>query len=104
LITFVGPRPTPSHQCRHLDGNPLNNAVENLVWGTRLENAMDKIKHGTSGKGVANSCAKLSEQDARELRARYLNGENRRKIAREYGVCRTTVRDIGTGRRWSHLI
>jgi len=44
---FNGPKPTPDHEVRHLDGNPGNNAAGNLVWGTRSENALDRQRHGT---------------------------------------------------------
>lgn len=51
LESFVGPRPE-GQECRHLNGNPLDNRLENLCWGTRKENAHDAIKHGTFfGKG-----------------------------------------------------
>jgi hypothetical protein len=48
LEVFVGPCPK-GMQCRHLDGNPANNRLENLCWGTRVENAADKRRHGTDG-------------------------------------------------------
>lgn len=44
LEAFVGPK--PENQCaRHLDGNPLNNQLSNLKWGTYSENAKDCVKH-----------------------------------------------------------
>lgn len=46
LMAFVGPRPK-GMQCRHLDGNNLNNRPENLRWGTAKENYSDRIAHGT---------------------------------------------------------
>ena len=33
--------------CRHLDGNPHNNRLDNIVWGTVVENEADKVRHGT---------------------------------------------------------
>ena len=47
LETFVGPCPD-GMECRHLDGNPLNNQIGNLAWGTRKENHDDSIDHGTA--------------------------------------------------------
>jgi hypothetical protein len=46
LETFVGERPS-GMQCRHIDGNQLNNHVKNLRWGTASENKRDCVKHGT---------------------------------------------------------
>ena len=43
---FRGPRP-PGQETRHLDGDPKNNALVNLKWGTRSENTKDSIRHGT---------------------------------------------------------
>ena len=47
LLTFVGPRPEGA-ECRHLDGNPGNNHVDNLAWGSSSENAADRVRHGTA--------------------------------------------------------
>jgi len=46
LTAFAGPRP-PGMECRHLDGDPTNNHFDNLRWGTRSENILDAVAHGT---------------------------------------------------------
>jgi hypothetical protein len=47
LMAFVGPRPD-GYVTRHLDGDKSNNSLENLVWGTQLENINDRRVHGTA--------------------------------------------------------
>ncbi len=46
LEAFVGPRP-PNTECRHLDGNPKNNKLDNLCWGNKDDQTADKIRNGT---------------------------------------------------------
>lgn len=46
LETFVGPCPK-GMECRHLNGDAEDNRIINLVWGTRVENTQDQIRHGT---------------------------------------------------------
>jgi len=48
LETSVGPCPE-GHVTRHLNGDPTDNRLENLRWGTRSENQRDSVKHGTTG-------------------------------------------------------
>lgn len=43
---FLGPRPE-GQEVRHWDGNPQNNNISNLLYGTPIENAQDKFRHGT---------------------------------------------------------
>ena len=45
LLAFVGPCP-PGQEARHLNGDPLDNRLENLAWGTKEENEQDKFAHG----------------------------------------------------------
>ncbi len=45
LDAFSGPCPY-GYQTRHLDGNPQNNHISNLKWGTALDNARDRLIHG----------------------------------------------------------
>lgn len=42
VIKTFCPQLTPKEQVRHRDGNRQNNCLENLEWGTPLENAQDK--------------------------------------------------------------
>jgi hypothetical protein len=52
LLTYIGP---PNGLiCRHLNGDPTDNHLENLTWGTPLENAADMVAHGRSLKGERN--------------------------------------------------
>jgi|LakMenEpi03Aug12_release.lakeMendotaPanAssembly.Ray.scaffolds.fasta_scaffold934646_1 hypothetical protein len=47
LLAFVGERPNLGQRCeiRHLDGNKMNNKLENLKYGTIKENAEDRKLH-----------------------------------------------------------
>lgn len=64
LAAFCGPCPNEM-QCRHLDGNPANNNLENLCWGTPLENAADRDSHGTTAKGERNASASLTDEQVK---------------------------------------
>lgn len=55
LDAFVGPR-EPGQECRHLDGDPSNNRLTNLAWGTQSENELDKVRHGTHNEAVKVAC------------------------------------------------
>lgn len=55
LEAFVGPRPT-GMVCRHLNGDHLDNRVENLAWGTQAENIADELKHGTHPHARKTHC------------------------------------------------
>jgi len=66
LETFVSKCPE-GMECRHLDGNPANNSLDNLRWGTTKENMNDKIKHGKSNFGEKNNKHKLTDEKARMI-------------------------------------
>jgi hypothetical protein len=55
LETFVGPRPD-GYEARHLDGNPENNRVSNLAWGTSSENSLDQVRHGRHAYAKRTHC------------------------------------------------
>lgn len=52
---FLGPCPD-GMQIRHLDGNPANNDVTNLVYGTSSENRLDSVRHGTHNNARRATC------------------------------------------------
>lgn len=54
-LTFLGPRPE-GLQVRHLDGDPTNNRITNLAYGTQTENAQDMLRHGTNYQASKTHC------------------------------------------------
>ena len=42
------PNPYDLPVVRHLDGDPTNNVVWNLAWGTAKDNYEDSVRHGTA--------------------------------------------------------
>jgi len=98
LATFVGPMHS-GMEGRHLDGNRQNNYLDNLRWGTKSENQQDRKLHGTDNRGVGNT--KLTISQVREIKGLLLSGDKtHREIAALFGIKRSTVTDINTGKRW----
>lgn len=97
LRAFVGEWPGKGYDCRHLDGNPQNNALSNLAWATRSVNIFDSVLHGT------HHLAKLTPEDIPAIRLRLAQGDRQKDIARDFGVSRVAISDIHTGKRWSHV-
>lgn len=54
LTAFVGPRPE-GMVARHLDDNRSNNIIENLAWGTPLENSQDKYRNGRGNQHLGKT-------------------------------------------------
>lgn len=63
LLAFVGPPPEGT-EALHRDGNPENDAVENLCWGTRSENMHDRVRHGTHHFAMKTHCPQGHPYDA----------------------------------------
>lgn len=55
LEAFVGLRER-GQECRHLDGDPLNNRLDNLAWGTSSENTWDTLRHGRHYQASKTHC------------------------------------------------
>jgi hypothetical protein len=104
LTAVVGPCP-PGMECRHLNGDPADNRIENLVWGTRTENMADKLRHGTTfhPRGEQNGCAKLTEANVIEIRTLLAQRLTCAEIGRRFGVDRATISDIKRGKHWTHV-
>ena len=103
LEAFVGPCP-PGHESSHLNGNPFHCTLANLAWETLSENQQRKRDHGTSRIGPSVS-AKLTEDMVREARRKRQEwGTPHEELAREYGVCRTAIRNAISGKTWAHVL
>lgn len=88
---FIGPIPD-GFQVRHLDGNRSNNVYWNLAIGTAVENAADKLLHGTSMRGKLNSVSREDGIFIREsLKA---GGVTQKELGAKFGVCQATISKI----------
>lgn len=100
---FVGPRPSPLYESRHLDGNPLNCRADNLIWGTASENQLDRRHHGTSPQGMRHPKALINDSDVVEIRKMLAAGDRIIDIAAKFDVTRYVVNDIKRGKSWKHI-
>ena len=103
LETYIGPCPV-GMECRHLDGNPQNNNLDNLCWGTRLQNQQDRIKHGTTNCGERNGRSKITEKKVRRIRQMLKIGIlSQKRIAQFYQITQMTVSNIKQKRIWKNI-
>lgn len=106
-LAFIGPRPTPKHCALHKDDIPDRNVVDNIYWGTRLDNFKDRMlnkgwnRNQPRGSGVGSSI--LKEHDIPIIRERKLSGEKVSSIALEYGVSVLCIYDVLSGKTWRHV-
>lgn len=103
LSAFGSERPN-GYECLHIDGNPSNNHITNLRWGTRKENVSDAFRHGTWPILENRTQSKLTNKNVREIRRRYkAGGVTQKQLAIEYGVAKATIHCIFSGKSWFHL-
>jgi hypothetical protein len=98
LRAFVGP--PNGLECRHLDGNHLNNALYNLCWGTHLENMRDKKAHGTHRAGQEHPRAKLTWEQVSDIRSSKLDSSY---LARQYGVSQPAISNVRLGKTYKSV-
>ena len=71
-----------------------------LLEGTQADNMRDMRNRGREAKGVKNGHAVLNEQQVLEI----FNDTNPHlKIAEKYGIAKSTISSIKTGRNWKHI-
>lgn len=97
---FHGPKPSPQHEIRHLDGDKLNPAASNLAWGTSKENKADCARHGTLRRGEKCASAKLTAAKIIAIRA---SGDHFKTIARDFGISPHHVHRIRRRACWVHV-
>lgn len=103
-IHFI-PNPENKEEVNHIDGNKLNNSINNLEWVTRNENMAHahKLKlRDNSGEG--NPINILSEQDVLDIYNSLIDGARVSDLALKYNVSQPTIADIKAKRNWQYLL
>lgn len=94
-----GPIPKGMCVCHKCDNPPCIN-IDHLFLGTQRDNLADRDKKGRTAKGERNGGAKLTEKQVRKIKDSLFTTSF---LAKEYGVCPNTIRNIKRGKRWKHL-
>lgn len=102
LMAFTGPPPSCDMMCAHLNGNALDNRLENLKWVTREENESHKFIHGTTSKGIKNPKAKLTEANVLQIR-KLDKILSRAELSIMFSISKSQLSAIINRISWSHL-
>jgi len=94
IEAFVAPKPSPKAEVRHKDGTRDNDHFSNLEWGTSADNKADMLRHGTRLRGDLAPKAKLTNQQAEEIREIYKGGISQADIGVQFGVSQKTISRI----------
>lgn len=100
------PNPENKPQINHIDGNKLNNSLNNIEWCTIKENAVHAFKTGlrVNPKGEAHGGSKLTDEKVIEIINKYKTGLiSYRQLGVEYGVSSFIVYSIVRRKSWSHV-
>ncbi|MCY0957741.1 HNH endonuclease [Streptomyces sp. H27-H5] len=110
------PRPGNLHALHSCDTPSCVNPAH-LRWGTNADNVKDRGRRGRfvcnaapqSNPGEQNGRAKLSEDDIRDIRARYVKGHKSRPgvgtaaaLAKEFAVSAAHIHAIASHKTWGH--
>jgi len=98
---YVGPIPEGMHVCHRCDLRACINP-DHLFLGTHFDNMRDMRAKGraASTAGTVNANARLSEQDVIAIRSSL---EFSGTLAAKYGISRTHVYNVRSGRSWNHI-
>jgi hypothetical protein len=101
-LVFIGEAPPGADVC-HGDNDGSNNNLDNLRYDTRKGNFRDKIKAGTHKCGESVKSSRLKEPQIIDIRQRVATGENRHRVAREFGIQKTHLDKIISRKLWRHV-
>ena len=105
-------------QVRHRCDNPPCVRPDHLIRGTQVDNSRDMVErersargdlHGarlhpeTIRRGVINTAAKLTDDQVREIRARYASGEIQVVLDAAFNVTQAAISCITRRATWTHL-
>lgn len=93
-----------NYKCiNHIDGNKLNNDLDNLEWCNHKQNMNHAFKTGlVNNKGEKNGMNILQEEQVIEIKKLLKTGLSQQKIAEKFNVSRSCILSINIGRTWKH--
>ena len=106
MLAFVGKRPVGKF-INHIDGNGLNNALDNLEYCTPQENhnhAREVLGVSFIRIGEINGMSKLSNKDVLKIRELYETGKySQKELGAKFGICQSVTSSIVRKEIWRHI-
>lgn len=92
-------------QVNHIDGNKLNNSLDNLEWCTNSENRIHVLQLGLAVplKGEENPASTLTEVQVIDIIQDLLNYIPYSEICKKYNCSKNTISAIKNKRNWIYL-
>lgn len=95
-------------QVNHKNGIKYDNSIDNLEWATLSENRVHSyesgLQNGLSRRGAKNNFSKLTEDQVREIRKRYIPYKVTNKmLSIEYGITHGGIQQITSKKTWNYL-
>lgn len=88
-------------ETRHLDGNPFNNNIQNLKFGTSKENSEDINRHRQSRRDRRKTTEKITDQEVEQIREYFkINGYKKGDdtfFSKKYNIGREYFGEIRRG-------
>ena len=103
LYAFKGPPPKDMHHptVNHIDGDKMNNHINNLEW---LEATINTSIRKNKGDGIANSQSKLNEEEVKSICELLINTDlTLTEIGKQFNVGPSTISAIKTKKTYKSI-
>jgi hypothetical protein len=95
-------------EVNHIDGNKLNNHIDNLEWVSSSENKKHAYTHNLMNalKGEKSKLSKLTEIDIKWIRDNYkkgVKGFGYISLSKKFNCHKSTIEDIIKYKTWKHI-
>jgi len=97
--------PNSKPQINHIDGDKLNNNVENIEWCTNKENCIHASNLGLRNpvRGIEHHNAKMNPEKVKDLRKKRDEGWSYKQLCDLFGITKGVVGQIYHKRTWAYV-